>query len=299
MSKIKVFVRPVGLYSRAMVRIADALTLYAPDNIKIVDNESDCDISVLYVIGFDYIDRADKLLSQGRQYVAMQCCVNSTIYTDETQWADFWNKSLLVWSYLDLHRWIDDSSKFYYASLGVDMQVFNQLSCNLRERLVITTGYTSGESAEAIEEVWIAARRCGVKVVHIGPHTIEGIDREWVKSIPEYRHNISDNELANLYRRALWVAALRHTEGFELPALEGLACGAAPIIFDQLNMRHWYRDSAIYIPDINGEGLINELMNVFNRNIIIQNQSLNLAEFDWSVVCGEFWSRLITIIERG
>lgn len=296
---MRVYVKPHGLYSRAMVRVADALAKYAPVHIQIVDNERDCDISVLYVIGFDYIDRANRLLSQGKQYIPLQCCVRSTEYTSGDEWRRFWEKAYMVWSYLDLREWVD-GNKFYFSPLGVD-EVFTRSSiCFCRNRLVITTGYVSDERAEAIEEVWIAADRVGIKVAHVGPSTVEGVDRRWVKSIPRFYYNISDGDLVALYSRASWVSGLRHMEGFELPALEGLCSGARPLLFDY--NRGWYGGHGVYLNDCSGEELIEQLVKVFSGDgykPVSEDERRDVVNrFSWERICKGFWEMVMHVSRK-
>lgn len=294
---MRCFVQPTGTFSRAMCRIANALKRYAPPHITFVDNEAQADLVVMYVIGLDYIGRATRLVANGQRFAAVQCCVRTTELTVESEWYDFWRQAELVWSYLDLRASAARAGfNFMYAPLGLDDAFVEQpLITPPRRSMVITTGYVTGESAEAIEEVWIAANRLGMEAVHVGPPKVEGM-----KQPPNWRHIAPDDkQLAQLYRTAKFVAALRHKEGFECPAAEAAACGTLPVVFDQPCMRAWYDDLAAFVPDCSGSLLVNYLAEVLTGNDRVYNFGYNgllpriaRARFNWERICTAFWRRI-------
>jgi glycosyltransferase involved in cell wall biosynthesis len=59
---------------------------------------------------------------------------------------------------------------------------------------------------------------------------------------------VSDTAVATLYRRAAAVAYPAYTEGFGLPALEALACGAALVTTERTPMADVVDDAALLIP---------------------------------------------------
>lgn len=64
----------------------------------------------------------------------------------------------------------------------------------------------------------------------------------------EQRRGISRAELAALYRRAALVLLPSHAEGFGLPLIEALACGAKVIATDLPVLREVGGDAAVYVP---------------------------------------------------
>ena len=66
---------------------------------------------------------------------------------------------------------------------------------------------------------------------------------------PGYVHyeNVPDETMAWLYSSSKLSVGLRRIEGFELPIIEGAACGAVPVAFDLECYRHWFNDIAIFI----------------------------------------------------
>ena len=291
---MKVFCSPIGTFSTAMVRIANALKRYAPAYVQFVDNEADADVSVMYVIGFDYMDRASRLLAQGKKYIALQCCLKSTSNTVESEWCWLWRNAELTWSYYDLREHAASAGfNFYYSPLGVDDVFKQELGVKTPRNFVITSGYVHGSGQEALAEVWDAARAVGLRTIHIGPPDIQGTDQR-----ADEHCQPGDNELAVLYRRARWCVSLRHLEGFELPAAEALSMGAGAIVFDQSSLHHWYRDLALFVPECSGEMLVGHLHRIFTRadyrRLVDDEWAIDEARdrFNWQTICTEFWRRL-------
>jgi len=297
---MRVHVKPTGLHSRAMVRVSNALTRYAPTGIEIVDDPSpsECDLVVLHVIGRDAITVAEQMNQCEQRWAVIQYCLKTAGFSRETckDWFELWRGAECLWSYYDLSDAASvDGWDFYYAPLGLDDAFLSRshISSPSSRPFILTSGYVSGPGAEPIAEVWEAARRLGINAVHIGPKVVEGMTTyppDW-----DARHQISDGELAELYARATWVAALRHVEGFELPAAEGLACGARPIVFSQPALWHWYGDHAIYVLDQSGEPLIQELCKVMRyvpEPVSAKEHEQVVRKFNWERVCTGFWARV-------
>lgn len=282
-----------------MLRIADALTLYAPSSIKITTDESSADLVIMYVIGVDANKRALRLTENRQRYAVVQCCLQSAGYFSLLDAFDLWNNAAIVWSYYDMSQYAEQSRAdfvFYYAPLGVNSETFYPIVDNVKCRGVLTSGYVTGSSAEAIEEVWQAALVCGLECEHIGPSILEGT--EWEPTHVHCHENISDTDLNRLYNQCHWTASLRHVEGFELPAAEGLMCNTRPILFDQPALRHWYGDHAVFIRECSGEGLVYQLVDVFkNAGSIVQVLDIERSnikrKFDWGAICTGFWTTLL------
>lgn len=325
--RLRVFARPGGLHSRAMIRIANAIERYAPASVEIVSDQSSADLVIFYPIGADWIPLIEGVEAEGKRFALVQCCVRSTGASCET-WAQIWWRAECVWSYLDLTRLLLEENgirpvsisrrpeNIYYAPLGIDDAFLPtpipadryHLASQIGRNTVVTTGYVSGRPGEAISEVWEAALACGYHVTHVGGK-IEGAWRPGVR----VREGVSDQELRLIYRSAAFVASLRYVEGFELPALEGLACGATPILFDQPDLRHWYGEDALYLPEEEGPALVEKLMIEFRAagSPLMQEKfgvpplqpvhdtlrSVDiLNRFSWATLAAEFWQRILSNI---
>lgn len=301
----KIYLSPTGLYSRAMLRVANALRESLPPNFEEVKSTKDLgkgDVQVLHVISRDAIPYAQRVRRRGVRYIVVQYCLltagfNWTTYND---WFGLWNDAELVWSYYDLagrvlpqfdYEPVDFNCRFYHAPLGID-QAFAQCQPQPKQNYILTTGYVSGPGAEAITDVWQAAKLAGItRAVHIGP-------KQSPEPLPvQYHTNISDHYLALLYAQTKYVCSMRYVEGFEMPAVEGLACYTRPIVFDQPDMRHWYDGLALFVPDgLHWQGLIDYLAGLFtvsSRGQVTRDEHDSaLSRFNWQIIMQGFWERI-------
>lgn len=291
--KVHVDPVPVGL-SQAMWRVSRALRATAPADVEIVSTPELADVQVLHVIGSDC-----GLHLRAPAYAAIQYCGGleaapdgrNVPVTSTEAWEPIWRGAVAVWSYFDLP--VPEDVPFYHAPLGVDADVFHMppLRSGIRPVGVMTSGYVSGPGAEAIEEVAIAASRSGLTTLHLGPEKVQGMKRY----PPSWRcvFGVSDADLCGLYQRSRWVSGLRHDEGFELPVLEGIACGARPIVFDRPDMRRWYDGHASFVPECDGDKLVAALMAVFARDpnpVTAAERDEFIQWFEWKSLASGFWS---------
>lgn len=288
---MKVFLAPTGLYSRAMVRVAKALAKHKPLTVTTTIDPRAADLAILHVISPDAIVYAATLARTGVRYVVIQYCLG--LGHSHSIWHEMWRSAEVVWSYYDLAALTNYSgSNFYHAPLGVDDVFINHQSNSVRRNRVITTGYVSGPFAEPIEEVWTAANRAGIEAIHIGPATVKGMvdySSNWRAVTP------SDTDLAEIYHTSRWVSGMRHVEGFELPAAEGIVCGCLPIVFDQPAMRKWYGNGVEYVEECHGEELVLRLEKIFASKTPKASQThcrKDAEVFDWKSICDGFWSKI-------
>lgn len=297
---MNVYLEPVGLFSRSMTRTARALERYAPSGVRIVQSQEDADVVILHVIGADAMERADAVATSGKRYCAIQYCLDTAGLPHIHHWIPFWRLATVMMSYYDLGELcLVSCFNFYHAPLGIDDAFLPQPYVQrLRDNLVVTTGYVDGASAEAIAEVWKAAEIAGIEAIHVGPSRVEGMRTQPAKW--NARHDLTDEELAALYGRAAWVSGLRHTEGFEMPCVEGIAMGARPIMFRQPTIEHWYGGFAEYVEDRSGQALVDDLVKIFTgryRAVGIVEQEQAIARFDWELICTGFWQRVVAAME--
>lgn len=278
---MKVYVKPPSHLSKAMFRVARALKRYAPDDVEIVNDVRTCDMQVLHVIGTDAL-----ALKLDRPYIVIQYCYHGLCAGVE-DWRKFWDPAVLVWSYYDLPA----GPNFYNSPLGIDEE-FRKPFFSTPRRSVISSGYVTGPGAEAINEVAIAAGMTGLPVEHLGPLPA-GMSKmgHWTSIL-----GIDDYGLAERYRSARWVSGLRYVEGFELPVIEGLACGARPVCFDRPDMRKWYNQHAVFVPELTGGPLIDKLVEVFNcapEPVTRAEREVILEKFSWDNIASKFWEQIV------
>lgn len=290
---MKICARPIpSSLSRAMFRVYDSLVEFHPSWIELVDDPAKADFQILHSIGHGTI----RFLEAPRFAMIQYCFGPSHPHMKSEKrynWGDLWRRAELIWGYYDLSRYIPQE-KFHFSPLGLPKFFAEHSYCGNGKRDVdiITSGYVTGPGAEAIGEVARAA--AGSTVVHIGPRTVKNMIFKpgpgWVP-----HPGVTDNELAAFYRRSKWVSGLRHVEGFEFPVIEGLMSGARPIVFDRPDMRQWYNDYAVFIPECHGEKLVGILSEVLSNDpvpVTKEEQDEVKRIFSRRVISDEFWSRL-------
>ena len=284
---MKVYLKVPGHLSKAMFRVADALTRWLPEGVVLTKDPGEADFQVLHVVG-DGIDALSNLCTQ--RYAVIQYCYGTT--PDVEGLDRLWSGAQLVWSYLPIGAIVH--VPFYHAPLGIDEAFKRQWNGAGRTVGVLTSGYVSGPEAEAIKETALAAAEVGLSVVHLGPENVQGMDtypNNWFSTT-----GISDDDLCFLYQRSRWVSGLRHIEGFELPVIEGLASGVRPIVFDRPDMRQWYNGYAEFVADRSGPALVDDLVQLFKRGpypVTELERKAVLERFDWEPIARGFWERAL------
>lgn len=293
--------------SLGLERIRTALTRYKPEWVEVVDSADHADLVVLYAIGrHDALMRqAQNILQEGRQYAVIQVSLRSTMTPSTRNWEWLWADAECVWSYYDLEQAVRDDYEgynpgsdfqvsqfckhvnFYHAPLGVDAEVFVPYSGLNRENLYVIA--TSGLSrlSESVRECWLAAEAVNRDVLHVG--------RQFDRHNIVCAAGIGDDQLAEEYSACEFVSGLRRKEGFELPAVEGLLCGARPIVFDTPDY-HWnYGDHAEYIYEGTRQEVVDQLVELFKRGarpVTSEERAAAVERFNWETIIKGFYERL-------
>lgn len=267
---------------RGIHRIKHELRRRAPPDVQFVTDAHGADLQILDVIGLGSLDHL-----YVKDYVLLQYCYLTTERPEAAFWHPLFLRARLVMSYYDLHALVGrDDFAFYHAPLGVDMDVFYDRGLS-RDAVVMTSGYEAAGEAiqechEAVFDV-LGGRSGGM--IHLGPAF-------WSHPGVETAEGISDNELAICYSRCRYVSGLRRGEGFELPVVEGLACGARPVCFDSACFRQWFDGHAVFVPEMTYSELVPVLADVFRHEpapVTTEERDEVLTRFDWSRIAGRFW----------
>lgn len=274
--------------NRAHGRVVKALAQYAPPSVEIVTDLETADLVILHIIGRQerVHRRVEHLRARRQGYAIIQYCLRSTQRPSTENWFPLWRDAVLVWSYYDLNALCmeDGTSQdfpFYHAPLGVDSMVFYPR--HVPRRYVIMTSGLSWLT-ESVREAAFAAKRVGRPVLHLGPE----VSRPWVTCVS----GMDDNILANLYSQCEFVSGLRRVEGFELPAAEGLLCGARPICYDRPHYRQWFGPWAVFVPETTRAPIIDDLESVFRsgaRPVTGAERKAAKMWFDWNKIVTGFW----------
>lgn len=295
---MKIFLAPPKRLSQGIHRVARAMTRYKPDWASLVDTPEEADLRVLHVVG---LQDMEEWCAKG-PYALIQYClktaeehVSGAALNPESnpgRWLPIWQRAKSIWSYYDLNAYVRETrgveglSNFYYAPLGVDGDVFVP-SEPVRKRFIIgTSGYVA--DSEAVGECHSAARYVDRMQLHLGPRLPLG-------SGVTYINSVSDEQLAEFWSQCSFVAGLRRFEGFELPALEGLMCGARPIMFDAPHYRAWFDGHAEFIPEAEPAVVTEHLIRLFEqpvRAVTPAERSHALQKFDWKNLVTGFWEAL-------
>ena len=290
--KTKAFVKCVpATLGRGLHRIARALARYAPPEIEIVEDAVSADICVIHVIGHGSLD--GWTFRDDQKIAAMQYCLLTTEDARPEAWQPFWDRCAAVWSYYDLNQFLQDRgfgtlSNFYHAPLGVDGDVFRPSEPARKRFLIGTSGYIA--ETEGVKECYAAVRAADRDLFHLGPNLNLGPN-------VLYMHNIPDEDVADLWSQCSYVVGLRRIEGFELPALEGLACGSRPICFDAPHYRTWFGEHAEYVPEAGFDDVVaalTELLSKPVRPVTPAERAHALATFDWRKLVTGFWEKALS-----
>lgn len=278
---------PVKLYyapkkpflSRAFKRILDGINLTKPSNVSFVENPNIADLIIKPIVNYKDVD------DLAEDAIIWQLCYKTAGENLEF-WNYVWRKAKLVISYFDLPVPPDVEYKFLRMPLGYDPNIFQALSTP-RTADVLTTGYMDGKGHEVIREF--------VDVFEVVHHI--GRNFKYDKGYLNHE-SVSDRHLVELYNDSRFVSGLRYIEGFELPVVEGMACGCVPIIFDMECYTHWYR----YAVTINPQLPITQQLIQYGRDIneelydfLREYNKEEAKNFTWQKVMIPFWERILKL----
>lgn len=279
------------------VRIAQALASHAPDWVRLVQDAAQADVQIVQASTLD-VRRGIK----AKRYAVIQHAhrfehrhgtrQEIVVPKNFPAWETVWRKALAIWSPYDIASELAGKSiaRLHHAPFGVDLAVFRP-SGTRRDVGIITSG--ASNFAEAIAEPAAAAHKCSLTTVHSGPWEVDGM----AAAMPgrSILNSQTDNELAAVYSRALWVSGLRHQEGFELPPLEGLACGARPVVFETPDNRSFYGDHAVYLPHCKSDELVEYLTKLMEDGpmpVSAEERQQVQERYDWATLARGYWQQL-------
>lgn len=295
---MKVFSKIIAGHSCCYVKIIGALQKYAPPNIVFVNNTGEADLVILHINGrLDRFARyAEYLKSHGKKYIMAQYCIRGTTHPKTESWRHLWENAEMVWSYYPLDKYIEEEGgkfsipNFYHSPLGCDESIFSNHGNEKKEYIMMSSGYNSGQSRiECAGEIYQAASNVGKIVFHLGR------TKKPPKNVVVGR-NLSDNELASIYRSCSFVAGLRRVEAFEIGVVEGLFCGVRPIVFDRPHYRIWHDKWAEFIPESTSEVVVENLTRIFKegaRPVTKEEIEEAVEKFGWRNLIPEFWRRVL------
>ena len=252
--------------TRGNMRIYFALQKYLPGDFTECFDPNDADLTVFFATG-----RRNHLLQavtdrQNQRYAVIQIALQSTRNPDPQDWMEIWQRAQVVWSYYQLPL-----TDYYHAPLAADPGVFYP-EMLVKEYTILTTGDTVRD--ESLIEISNAVQLFGGREAH--------------------PRDVSDDGMRFLYSQSRYVSGLRRKDGFELPAVEGLFCGARPIMYDAPRYRQWFDGLAEFVPEEEPQKVTENLVKLFNspyRPVTSADRKEAKRRFDWKKIAGGFWER--------
>jgi D-inositol-3-phosphate glycosyltransferase len=275
-----------------MDRVAKALVISTPE-VEEVQCEEDADFVLIHAIGFpETAEAVARCLNRKQKYGIAQYCLRTTQESNTLKWMAIWDCATVVWSYYDLPALCAEDGytfkgNFYKSPLGVDTNVFyprGGIFGFARNIAIATSGYVF--ETEAVTEAHAACEALNRDMFHLGPNN--GYGHPMIHVI-----DITDEQLAVWYSKCEYVAGLRRIEGFELPAAEGLLCGARPIMFDRPHYRNWFGNFAEFIPEGSRTDVAASLVRVLAtpaRPVTEAERKAAASLFHWPTIARGFWS---------
>lgn len=215
--------------TKTMKRIQAQIEDSAPPNVGFVADLREADLRIILAIGVTDVLEAVK----AKPCVILQLCYQTGGPLEV--WDEIWRHSVMIGSYYHLNT---NGIPYVRFPMGFDPKVFYP---DRSGKPKLFRGMVTGR-VEGPEEIKSVHEGLGV-VLHVGENMHLG---------PGYinKDMIGDDEMRQGYQQSMYVMGLRRVEGFELPVIEGAACGAQPVCFDYECYRHWFEDFAIFInPD--------------------------------------------------
>jgi hypothetical protein len=264
-------------WGKVFDKISTAFHKHAPSDVEWVDTVEESDIQMIHIIGPGEVEVIEK--SPNR--ILIQQCYFTAGYKD-VDYPSYWKDSLLTMSFHNLPDYTDVDFEFYRTAWGADPSLYRFLNRGPREIKAFTTGHVA--KTESIDEVHSAIREVGKTLYHTGENF------SWKNG---YRHldYMSESRLVYLLNSVQYVPCLRKIEGFELMGIEGLMCGARPIVFD-LPTYDFYKGHAEIISTKNIEDQLVEIFSREPRPVTDKEYQEILEKFSWKNIISKIFTRI-------
>lgn len=291
--KVYAEVLPTTL-GRAMYRINGAIKRYAPSWATFTKERGEADLQILDVIGKGSLD-----FLYCEKVIILQHCYLTAEADSKNLWNTLFEKSKLVVSYMDLPRLAGTNDfNFYRMPWGIDPVTFNGFPSPKKDIDILSTGYVA--STESIQEAYDAVRKVGGSILNIGANFNFGLGFYSLE-------NISEELLRRLYERSKYVIGLRKMEGFELPILEGLACGTRGICYNADHYSHWFGNLVEYVEEdpasLHGAPYSAEVTDAIYKILMAPYRPVTEIErvyvkhrFSWENIMKGFWERVEEVV---
>jgi len=278
--------------SRAMERIRKAFIQYAPQGTEFVNEPAADTIHCIHYIGQNPREDTCKIfgsimdtptLPKTARYIIFQHFFNFFYPQYEADYRKLVENALLIITHT--HEFVNYPCQLIEVPWGYEPETF-YVTNTPKRFTILTTGYVA--SSEAIDAVFKACYSTMTSMVHVGGK----LDPCWVTPTFTRFENQTDDQLRELYNQARFVSGMRREPSYEMPIIEGYACGAQPICFKHAATERYFKDFAIFVPNKDVETLTQELMEIFRRPIEVQPKTEILERFYWRNIMDKVWSKV-------
>lgn len=277
---MRIAIRIGTLDTITLYRVRQQIQATAPEWAEIIIGEGVADAQIVLAIGATGMPE----LVEKTPTILLQLCYESAHGGNKAFWDELWSKCLMVGSYFDLK-----APNFVRFPMGYDPDVFYRDDSVSKKYNAIVFGEVDGpEEIKSVIEAFDV-------VAHIAGTSIGG-------GIGYVRYdNIPDDRLRGVYQRSKYCIGLRRIEGFEMPIVEGAACGCIPVTFDLECYRSWFNDFAIFLDpekDVASQLVkITEVGNMDDTPFFVSEvpDMIAVSVFEQQTAWKPFWEKLAEV----
>jgi glycosyltransferase involved in cell wall biosynthesis len=187
----------------------------------------------------------------------------------------------------------DAKGKIEVVSLGVD-DSFSVLTGKKKEQILYVGSMNERKNFIGVIKAFLSLERDDVKLVMVGnfsgnftldEHTQKVLQEAQKHPLIEFRSNVSNNELIQLYNEAKLFVFPSFYEGFGLPVLEAMACGTPVVTSNISSLPEVGGDAVLYCDPYSVEDIRQKIEEVLS-DATLQEQMrekglLRAKEFSW------------------
>lgn len=282
--------------SMAMHRIRDAFIKYKPPSITFTDEKQGSFTHCIHWVGQNpekHTERDEGIferetLPESDSYIVFAHIGNPHYKDQEGYYQRLLEYARLVITFdKDIIGYEGDN--VFETPWGFEPETFF-LDPQKKRYKILCTGYMA--HAEGIDSCYDAVIATKGLLCHVGGR-LRGITGP--AGYVRYE-GVKDYIMRSLYAKSEYVSGMRREGGFELPTIEGYACGAQPIVFNLPTMRKYYSDFALFVPLVNRLDLYMELRKIFERPANVSPDERILSRFHWETIMNKVWSRVQEVI---
>ena len=127
---------------------------------------------------------------------------------------------------------------------------------------------------------------------HPPQHLARVLNKDWIR----WDKNIEEEDLTVFYSSADAFAFLSEYEGFGLPPLEALACGAVPVVLNKASLKEVFSDMAVVVNEPEAAEVKRALRTAITdkgkREFLLRRFEEKRPYFSWSRAAREFYTAL-------